>query len=87
MNQTTTLEILIHLYLNQDLQNNTNKNGVANVEIVVPLKYLSKFRRTLEMHLINRIFLDLTWSENCVICEAYKVMALHCSSSNSFNSR
>ena len=35
------------------LTNNTNKNGVANVEIVVPLKYLSKFRRTLEMQLIN----------------------------------
>ena len=39
-----------------------------NNEIVVPLKYLSNFWRTLEMPLINcEISLTLTWSENCVI--------------------
>ena len=27
----------------------TNNNGIINVEIMVPLKYLSNFRRTLEM--------------------------------------
>ena len=41
---------------------------IDNVEIMVPLKYLSNFRRTLEMPLINcednRI---LTLSANCVI--------------------
>ena len=31
----------------------TNDNGVINVEIMVPLKYLSNFWRTLEMPLIN----------------------------------
>ena len=35
---------------------------------MVPLKYLSNFWRTLEMHLINcEVELILTWSENCVI--------------------
>ena len=44
--------------------NNTEKE----VEIVVPLKYLSNFWRTLNMPLINcEINLILTWSENCVL--------------------
>ena len=35
---------------------------------MVPLKYLSNFRITLEMHLIScKIILNLNWSENCVI--------------------
>ena len=36
-----------------------------NVEIMVPLKYLANFRRTLEMPLINcEVNLAMTWSEN-----------------------
>ena len=39
-----------------------------DVEIVVPLKYLSNFWRTLHIPLINcEISLNLTWSKNCVI--------------------
>ena len=39
-----------------------------NVEIMVPLKYLSNFRKTLEMPLFNfEVNLILTWSANCVI--------------------
>ena len=39
-----------------------------NVKIVVPLKYLSNFFRSLEMHLINcKIKLDLTWKKDCVL--------------------
>ena len=47
----------------------TNDDGEINgVEIMVPLKYLSNFWRTLEMPLINcEIELILTWSRNCVI--------------------
>ena len=38
------------------------------MEQIVPLKYLSKFWRTLEISLINcEVNLILTWSENCVI--------------------
>ena len=42
--------------------------GTKDVEIVVPLKYLSSFWRTLEMVLINcEINLILTWSSKCVL--------------------
>ena len=44
-------------------------NGVfKDVKIVVPLKYLSNFWRSLEMPLINcKIHLELNWSKDCVI--------------------
>ena len=47
----------------------TDSNGRINdVEIMVPLKYLSNFWRTLGIPLINcEIYLILTWSANCVI--------------------
>ena len=46
----------------------TNNDGRIDVEIMVPLKYLSKFWRTLEMPLINcEVELILDWSANCVI--------------------
>ena len=47
----------------------TGDNGIIdNVEIMVPLKYLSNFWRTLEMFLINcEVELILAWSKNCVI--------------------
>ena len=39
-----------------------------DVEIVMPLKYLSNFWRTLDIPLINcEVSLTLTWSGNCVI--------------------
>ena len=42
--------------------------NTKDVEIIVPLKHLSNFWRTLEMPLINcEINLILTWSKNCVI--------------------
>ena len=45
-----------------------NDVQIDNVEIMVPLQYLSNFWRTLEMPLINcAINLILTWSANCVI--------------------
>ena len=41
---------------------------IENVEIMVPLRYLRNFWRTLEMPLINcEVELILTWSDNCVI--------------------
>ena len=44
--------------------------------MMVPLKYLSKFWRTLELQLINcEINLILTWSANCVISNAAKTQA------------
>ena len=46
----------------------TNDDGIINVEIMVPLKYLSNFWRTLEILSINcEVELILNWSANCVI--------------------
>ena len=47
----------------------TPDNGnTKDVKIIVPLKYLSNFWRTLEMPLINcEVNLILTWSKDCVI--------------------
>ena len=45
--------------------------NTKDVEIIVPLKYLSNFWRTLEMPLINcEVNLILTWSPTCVISSA-----------------
>ena len=42
-----------------------------DIEIMVPLKYLSNFWRTLEMPLINcEVNLILTWSSTCVITDS-----------------
>ena len=45
-----------------------NNGNTKDVEIIVPLKYLSNFWRTLEMPLINcEVNLILKWSSTCVI--------------------
>ena len=46
----------------------TGNNGTKDVEIIVPLNYLSNFWRTLELPLINcEVNLILTWSSSCVL--------------------
>ena len=46
----------------------TGNGGTKDVEIIVPLKYLSNFWRTLEMPLIIcEVNLILTWSSNCAL--------------------
>ena len=46
----------------------TDRNGV---KIVLPLKYLSNFWRSLEMPLSNcKVKLSLTWYENCILSTA-----------------
>ena len=46
----------------------TGNDGTKDVEIMVLLKYLSNFGRTLEMPLINcEVNVILTWSSNCVL--------------------
>ena len=68
------LMLLIHLILTgitgQTADNNVNSNiaGRVDVEIMVPLKYLSNIWRTLEMPLINcEVEVILNWSANCVL--------------------
>ena len=47
-----------------------NKVGKNETEIVIPLKYLSNFWRSLDIPLINcEVELILTWSKNCVLAD------------------
>ena len=53
---------------NDNWKNFSADRNTKNVEIIVPLKYLSNSWRTLEMPLINcEVTLILTWSRDCVI--------------------
>ena len=48
-------------------QYDANKVGKKETKVVIPLKYLSNFWRSLNIPLINcEIELILTWSKNCV---------------------
>ena len=50
-----------------------NKEGTKEAEVVVPLKYLGNFWKTLDIPLINReVSLVLTWSADCVITNLEK---------------
>ena len=49
----------------------TDDNNVNNVKLVVPLKYMSNFFRSLGLPLVNcEIDLELTWHKDCVISSA-----------------
>ena len=53
---------------NQKITGSTGDDGTKAVQMIVPLKYVSNFCRTLEMPLINcEINFILTWSANRVI--------------------
>ena len=46
-------------------------SSVKEAKIVVPLKYLSNFWRSLEMPLINcKVYLELNWIEDCILSSA-----------------
>ena len=49
---------------------NNNNNVIQDVKVVVPLKHLSNFWRTLNMPLINcEVALTLNWPKNCVLTD------------------
>ena len=93
--------LLIHLTLKKKITGQTDDDGnIDNVEIMVSLKYLSNFWRTLEMPLINcEVNLILARSANCLIVytkvanqgPAFKIKKnnnkILCSSSYFINSR
>ena len=70
-----------------------NNVNTKDVEVAVPLKYMSNFLRTLEMPSINcEINLILTWLVNCVITNStgartFAITNTLCSCSNFTNSR
>ena len=50
---------------------NNRNSSVKNTTIVVPLKYLRNFWRSLELPLINgKIHLELNWIEDCILSSA-----------------
>ena len=50
---------------------NNTSSFVKDAKIVVPLKYLSNFWRSLEMPLINcKVYLELNWTEDCILSSA-----------------
>ena len=58
-------------YKSNIIGNLSQAGRINNVKIVVPLKYLSNFWRSLEMPLINcKVELSLKWYENCILSGA-----------------
>ena len=50
------------------MQKHNGNIAKRSVKVVVPLKHLSNFFRSLEMPLINcKIKLNLTWKKKCVL--------------------
>ena len=54
--------------MKQKITGQTGSGGTKDVEVMVPLKYVSSLSRTLEMPLINcEISLQLKWTRKCII--------------------
>ena len=52
---------------------NANKNGLQNIELAIPSKYLGNFWRALNMPLVgSEVSLELEWNKNCVITSLEK---------------
>ena len=62
------LENSAFIKFKQKITGKTVAGGTKNIEIIVSLKYLSTFWRTLKMPLINcKINLIVTWSDKCAL--------------------
>ena len=65
VNNSSSFKYKVKLLGNPVVDNNV---ATLNVKVVVPLKYLSNFFRSLEMPLIScKIKLNLTWKKECVL--------------------
>ena len=54
-----------------------NDNDILDVEVVIPLKYLGNFGRSLNLPLINcEVKLDLSWSRYCIISAVSRTPAV-----------
>ena len=52
------------------MESTPNNNNILDTEVVVPLKYLSNFWRSLDLPLTNcEIEVDLPRSKGCIISE------------------
>ena len=65
VNNSSSFKYKVNLLGNPEVADNITK---LSVKVVVPLKYLNNFFRSLEMPLINcKIELNLTWKKECVL--------------------
>ena len=75
-NKTTTSTFF--KYKTRTIKNTSNSNSRLNAEVVVPLKYLTNFWRSLDLLSINsEMELDLTWTNFCVISEVSRTFRDH----------
>ena len=74
-NKTTTSNFFQY---NTKITGKTLDNGSRlDTEVVVPLKYLSNFLRSLDLPLINcEVELDLRWRKECIISEISRTSRL-----------
>ena len=57
--------------LEKTANHNDGTSSVKDAKIVVPLKYLSNFWRSLELPVINcKVLLELNWIEDCILSSA-----------------
>ena len=69
-NNNKTATSISFKYKTKIIGSTSDNASRLNAEVVVPLKYLSNFWRSLDLLLINcEIELDFSWSRNCVISE------------------
>ena len=75
------LQMVNHLNIKQKRPGNERDANrpagqTLNVEVTIPLKYLSNFWRFLDSALINcEIQLDLSWTKDCVLIEHHNNIA------------
>ena len=54
-----------------------NNKNILDAKVIIPLKYLGNFWRTLDFPIINcEIQHDLTWSKECIIPEILLIFAI-----------
>ena len=70
INNNKTIASFSFEYKTKLIGRTPDDNNTLNAEVVVPLKYLSKFWRFLDLPLTNcEIELDLLWSKECIMSE------------------
>ena len=68
INNNKTIRNKSFEYKTQLIGSTANNNNILDAEVFVLLKYLSNFRRFLDLPLINRERkFDLSWSKKCII--------------------
>ena len=71
MNQVIIFPLILNLLNRRQVEKAPEDNdSLTNAKVVIPLKYLSNFWRSLNIPLINcEVELILTWSRNCVLAD------------------